>query len=254
MKESVAFLFIKENSEYYPVGTGFWFTGCQGNKGKKTYLVTAKHILQEHKKIHIRINSTKKESIFLDFDQKRTKVLIHRNPGVDIAFLPLSPPKDSECLILNEGMIIDQNFEDKIGMIEGDNVYFVGMIPQVYGAQKNTPVVRSGKIALVTDEPFEDEEGTSNYYYIDANCCDGNSGSPVFLKLATMNQYGMIEPSNTNVMLMGVLHGYLNEEREIQGKTKSRNLYFNDNIHIALVTKAKYLIDILTQEKKRYLK
>jgi hypothetical protein len=54
---------------------------------------------------------------------------------------------------------------------------------QYFGAKKNYPVVRSGTLALMTDEKIDTPTGPQNVFIAQLESWPGNSGSPVFLNL-----------------------------------------------------------------------
>ncbi len=230
IKECVAFIFFDKDEE--PIGTGFFL------EADACYFVTAKHVIEEYDTLYLRINR-KKKTKFITLDLVKNTPRYHWNEAVDIAVIKIRKQE----YMLNVGMLVDDNFQKAVPLCEGDDVFFIGLLPQVYGNLKNTPVVRKGTIALVTDEPLEVEGGAAPYFYIEANCYPGNSGSPVFLTLASMETGGSIIQSNKHVLLLGVMYGYINQTQEIKSGWKKINVI--ENVHIALVSPGQAILDII---------
>ncbi|MFC1774972.1 serine protease [Nanoarchaeota archaeon] len=240
IKNSIGFIFIDENFEKVPIGTGFWL-----EHNGFIYFVTAKHVIKDIKKFFIRLN-TKDKSVYVKYNVKKDgRPMYHKNNAVDIAVLKTVPPKNTEVSVLNSGCIVDKNFIDSVGLFEGDDVFFVGLLPQIFGNIRNTPVVRTGRIALITDEPFIDDIGCAHYHFIEANCYPGNSGCPVFVRIATMDTSGAMTYSNSMVMLLGVMYGYLNQIKEVGGGLISKPVEFDENVNIAMVSQGAALLEIL---------
>ena len=239
MKNTAAFVFTEDDEEKIPIGTGFWL-----EKDNESYFVTAKHMIEDEAEIYIRMN-TEKGLLFQEVELTKNQPLYHENPAIDIAIIPLKPRKGAKYFMINAGMLIDNEFVEKVGVIEGDDVFFIGLLPQFFGKLKNTPVVRTGKVALVTDELFEDEDGEALYFYIEAHCFPGNSGSPVFMRMASMDANGNISYAGNQVLLLGVMCGYLNQYREIRKGAKISKFNFDENVHIAMVSPAHGILDII---------
>lgn len=263
IKKVVTFLFT-DDGEVRPIGTGFWVVVPAKEDERKLfcYVVTARHVVNGLSRVLARLNlaSSNQPSGFarIDLTTGNTAPLLHPNPAVDIAAIPFAPPQDAgvDFKVLQKDMFATRDFRQRETVSEGDEVFFVGLMPQVYGKFRNTPVVRHGRIALVTDEPFETENGGANYLYIEANAYPGNSGSPVFLRLGPIRQRGTITVGDDRIMLLGVMHGYLQQSRPIgrvEVESENKILAFFENINIAMVCPVDYLAEVLEspEAKKR---
>ena len=260
IKKVVTFLFNDERQPE-PLGTGFWVAvPAQENHGKLfCYIVTAKHVISGRRSVMVRLNLVAGEQpsglARIELSSADHRPIVHENPAVDIAVIPYAPPQDAgvDFKVLQRGMLATMDFRERETVSEGDEVFFTGLMPQVYGRLRNTPVVRYGRIALVTDEPFVTEEGEANYLYVEANSYPGNSGSPVFLRFGPIRQAGGIRIGGDRIMLLGVMHGYLQQGRPIDQVVESENkvLAFFENINIAMVCPVDYLADILDSAEAR---
>lgn len=262
IKKVVTFLFTDEQSPR-PIGTGFWVAVSAKDEKEKLfcYVVTAKHVINGLSSVLLRLNLARphQQSGFarISLAVGNTTPILHPNPAVDIAAIPFAPPQDSgvDFKVLQKDMFATRDFRESETVSEGDEVFFTGLMPQVYGRLRNTPVVRYGRIALITDEPFETEDGKANYLYIEANSYPGNSGSPVFLRFGPIRQAGTTTIVGDRIMLLGVMHGYLQQGRSIDRidiKAANEALAFFENINIAMVCPVDYLAEILdSQEAKK---
>lgn len=263
IKKVVCFLFAKAQPPE-PLGTGFWVAVPARNKAETmfSYIVTAKHVVENKGCVFARLNLTSPDQpsgfANIDLASGNHRPILHSNPAVDIAVIPFAPPEDAgvDFKVIQKDMFALSDYRRDQSVSEGDEVFFTGLMPQVYGKLKNTPVVRYGRIALVTDEPFATDQGEAEYLYVEANSYPGNSGSPVFLRFGPTRKAGTITLGGDRIMLLGVMHGYLHQGRlldQVDVATASKTLAFLENINIAMVCPVDYLAEILDspEAKKR---
>jgi len=255
IKKVVTFLFTDEQSPR-PIGTGFWVAvpAKDEQQGLFCYVVTAKHVINGLESVLLRLNLTHPDQpsgfAKINLTTGNNTPILHSNPAVDIVVIPFAPPADAgvDFKVLQKEMFATSDFRKRETVSEGDEVFFTGLMPQVYGTLRNTPVVRYGRIALMTDEPFVTQDGKANYIYIEANSYPGNSGSPVFLRFGPIRQADSIIVGGDQIMLLGVMHGYLQQGRpvdRINVKSANETLAFFENINIAMVCPVDYLAEIL---------
>jgi len=261
IKKVVTFVFADEHPPR-PIGTGFW-VGIPAKDGADRifcYIVTAKHVVDGMDHVLARLNLAQPDQpsgfAKISLGTGNTQPILHSNPAVDIAVIPFAPPQDAgvDFKVIQKDMFALKDYRESQGVSEGDEVFFTGLMPQIYGKLKNTPVVRYGRIALVTDEPFVTKEGQAEYFYIEANSYPGNSGSPVFLRLGQTRQPGTITLGADRIMLLGVMHGYLQQGRlleEVDMPTGNKALAFLENINIAMVCPVDYLAEILDSDEAK---
>ena len=93
----------------------------------------------------------------------------------------------------------------------GDDVAIIGVYRNHVGKQRNIPVVRSGVIAAMPEEPVETFLGPMEAYLIEARSIGGVSGSPVYW-VSGRYRWGpdgyMIENDVARFSLMGLVHGH----------------------------------------------
>jgi S1-C subfamily serine protease len=130
------------------------------------------------------------------------------------------------------------------GFSEGDSVYFVGLMPQYYGEQKNYPVLRRGSVALLTDEEISTPTGRQKAFLVEMNVWPGNSGSPVFVEFSGMRNGALMLGGGT--AFIGIVQGHYNDV--IPAETvPSTNVYSGDsaNTGIGFVIPADAVLRIL---------
>jgi hypothetical protein len=80
-------------------------------------------------------------------------------------------------------MFVDDAQLKSDAIVEGDNLYFIGLMAQFYGSAHNYPVVRRGTLAMISDEKIDTPTGPQKVFIAELQSWPGNSGSPVFLSL-----------------------------------------------------------------------
>ncbi len=255
IKKAVTFLF-DENDPPGPLGTGFWVGLPKKDDPDKTfcYIVTARHVVEGRACLRVRMNlvpeSGSSELVGIDAASGPHEILYHPNPAVDVAAIPYAPAAsaDVDFRTIPRELFATKDFCLRENVGEGDEVFFVGLMPQFYGRLRNYPVVRHGRIALWTEEPFETDRGPASFIYVEANSYPGNSGSPVFLRFGQTRDSWVLRVGADRIMLLGVMHGYLPQAGRVEPVALAepgRILAFLENINIAMVVPVDYLSQLL---------
>jgi hypothetical protein len=174
------------------------------------FLVTARHVLFDAKgqrlsKLYLRMNH-KETGKALDFGPLRdNRWVLASDPAIDLAIYLGLPKQASYLRVPNSLFVSDQDVtENSIGI--GDEVFFVGLLPYHAGQEKITPIVRFGRLALLT------EEKTTNgqyYHFIDADNLPGHSGAPLFLWATPTRTSGHFVIASRIMKLWGVVSGVI---------------------------------------------
>jgi hypothetical protein len=138
---------------------------------------------------------------------------------------------------------------------EGSEVFFAGMFTPHMGSRRNFPIVRFGKLCLITDEKIRFDGEDRDLYLIEGYCFGGNSGAPVFFLTGYENPPGIDLGARRGMKLAGVLVGYFGVGVPVQTivtGSRTNNVAF-ENMGIAAVVPAQKVYEILfsEQEKKR---
>jgi hypothetical protein len=180
-----------------PLGTGFFVDYRDENSGKRfSYLVTAQHVLRDMdgaflSSVRIRLNLMSPaggvEFGFIDnipvSDAQGNLLWLHgEDQAADVVALPFLPDerKYEYAAISTRTFVKDAALLSE-SITEGEDVYFIGLMAQYYGAKRNYPLVRHGRLALLTDEDIDTPTGQQKIFIAALESWPGNSGSPVFL-------------------------------------------------------------------------
>lgn len=259
IKKVVAFVFILDkDGKPVPQGTGF-FIGVKHLQVPDSffvYLVTAKHVLQTSDKqswlptVFIRLNKKEEGADMLRLDLipegTRKNVFVHEDPSVDLAVVPaMLDVQKYDFKFIPEDFITTKADYQKLGISEGSEVFFSGLFVPHVGEQRNYPIVRFGRVALVTDEKINLGGVRTELYLMEANAYGGNSGSPVFFYLGADRQPGSIILGPPIIKLAGVISGHFNDIVPVQIAHTENVPVVSPNLGIAGVVPAYKLHEIL---------
>lgn len=269
--KSVCFVGIKlaggENvGDFYPFATGFFVFVTQGNF-IFNYLVIAKHSLDSAIKhtdtIYVRLNKKDGGVENRPINIKTRNWIAWENKGIDLAVIAYGIDQDRfdylpipiEMFATNE--IINQQW---IGL--GDDVFVTGLFKGRIGEQKNIPIVRTGIISAMPDEPIKSGDDEFSVYLLELRSIGGISGSPVFVYLDRHRSVPTLLPQNMNsyFYFLGTIRGHWDLDKK--KAEKQTTLSMDDmqvssdaplgyskaetlNLGIALVTPAQDLYEML---------
>jgi hypothetical protein len=257
LKKAVCFIFIEEDGELKENGTGF-FVGIENQDKTRhaAYLVTAKHVLKSQKagpfypRVAIRLlkkaGGVEQLLINLTPAGENKNVFIHNDDSVDLAVIPFLPQRDIfEFKLIPQTMFIDRIDRNSHRITEGTDVFFVGMFTPHIGRDKNFPIIRFGKIAMLSDEPIDTDGQQTLLYLVETFAFGGNSGSPAFLYFG-LEPGVLVTSGSENIQLFGVISGAfqsVNIIQEVQDLS-SKKLIWN-NMGITAVVPSFFLKDLL---------
>jgi hypothetical protein len=191
--------FVMENGHLS--GSGF-FAFVYEDEFTLTYFITAKHVVwNEWRKrgakfppdgeVTIRIN--RHRSGIKEINLKRSEWLYHEDRFVDLCAVPITEP---EHRYLSEGDVSPIHITNLAAsfsspgiraeqMMLGDEVFITGAFLQRLGETKNIPIVRTGNIAALCEEPVEFLSPRHPAYLVETRSLGGISGSPVWFDPTT---------------------------------------------------------------------
>ena len=161
-------------------------------------------------------------------DGDNRTVFTHGDPSVDIAVIPFLPDqKKFDFKVLPEDLITTKDVYKSLKIREGSDIFFTGLFTPYPGAEKNYPVVRFGRVALVTDEKIEWKGKRMHLYLIEAGSYGGNSGAPVFFYLGSDREPGSLMVGSPILKLAGVMQGTFLDVQEVKIiETKTVPMFF----------------------------
>jgi len=262
VKSVVVFIFVEREGKLIPNGTAF-LVGVK-NLSEPTifsvYLVTARHVLCKPdtteflEKVYVRVNrkdgGSEVGTIPIKVTGDNKTVFVHGDPSVDIAAIPFLPDlKRFDFKFLPDELITTQKDYDSLKIREGSDVFFTGLFTPYPGSEKNYPVVRFGRVALVTDEKIEWQGKQMSLYLIEAGSYGGNSGAPVFFYLGSDRDPGSLIVGPPVLKLAGIMQGTFRDAQEIKVIETKRIPISLSNMGIAAIVPAYKLHDLLFSEE-----
>lgn len=263
VKEIVSFIFVPgKDGKPIPYGTGF-FVGVKLSERPEysaIYFVTAKHVLRRpdnrsfYSAVFLRLNKKggKAEMIRLPLSVSgiRKNVFVHKDSTVDLVVIPVSPDSQRyDYKFLPEDYITTKDDYKELKIREGSEIFFTGLFSHHIGEYRNYPIVRFGRVSLVTDEKINWGGQKTELYLVESASYGGNSGSPVFFYLGAEREPGTLRVGNPVLKLAGVMMGSFGERRPIQIIETAKVAFAISNIGIAAVIPAYKLHEILFGEE-----
>ncbi len=258
-KKTVAFIFkVDDEKKVSPYGTGFFVSVPVEKSSDRVsgYFVTAKHVLQDEKgnflpEIVLRLNQRDGNATYAPYQLNPENILLHEENEVDIAVIPIAPEQTTiDYKFIQHDLISTPEYIKQNQIEEGDDVFFTGLFTSYLGKKKNHPIIRFGKVALMTDEKIDWKEKdkpaiSTELYLVECQSFGGNSGSPIFFNLSPMRKPGVMSVGGSKITLAGVIKGSFLSANEIGVIGKTEELYSSENVGISAVTPAYKLKEIL---------
>ena len=174
-------------------GTAFFVeVPAQDNQGNHSYIVTARHVIEEIQHtssdqvyVKINVNSTEDRPAGVRYiGVPFARWQFPRNPTIDLAVALWNPTPSKlrlqyETVPLDMLATIDFIREEMIGI--GELIFYPGCFTSHQETTRNIPIVRTGHIAAMPHEPFRDKHRDVEAYLVEAFSIGGFSGAPVFI-------------------------------------------------------------------------
>ena len=258
VKNTVAFIYVPGlNRQIVPNGTGF-FIGVEDLNKKDyftVYLVTAKHVLQTSGKkwlpfFVLRLNKKDGSSELVPVpiipEGEKKNVFIHEDPSVDLAVVPALPDqKVYNFKFLPASMLTGKVDFDKLGIGEGSDVFFTGLFLPYPGYERNYPIVRFGRVALLTEEKIDWNGELLDLYLVESGSFGGSSGSPVFFYFGSDRRPGVLALGPPVIKIAGIMKGTFQDVQPLKTIETAKILAAPSSMGISAVIPAYKLHDII---------
>ncbi len=252
---------------YDPNGTGF-FVGVEHPSKDRSYvyLVTAKHVVLKengkgfYNRIGVRINKKNGKSelvgIPLTAAGSGKNLFVHPDATVDLAVIPFAPNGEYfDHKFLPDTLVTSREDVAGLKITEGSEVFFTGLFVQHIGDEKNHPIVRFGRVALMTEERIRWNGDTRvQVYLVESASYGGNSGSPVFFFLGPEREPGSFTIGGRVLRLAGVMQGTFNDIQPVRVIDTARVPVSLASNGIAAVVPAYKLREILFGQELKTLR
>jgi hypothetical protein len=243
------FLCVDTGGEQFRmVGTAFVLSV---NDPISLYLVTARHCVEKARQygnLYVRFNKVRGGSEVIELRQEWYSP---ESDADDVAVLPLPitvfPTFDIVPFLIPVWILTEQNVQGEgIGIGIGDDLVSLGLFTHRDGKHENHPIMRSGIIAAMPDEPLEDPNSGLEYdaYLAEIRSIGGLSGSPVFVVLPPDRMRKVSEESYRAYFLLGLMRGHWPKDpQEFADFGESEQEQINTGI--AIVTPIEKAVDII---------
>jgi hypothetical protein len=145
-----------------PIGSGFVVGLAQkGNppgtwKGWK-FLVTCEHVIAGRSAVILRLNRIDSQEVVcfslpLIRQGAEQNVFSSDGPGVDLVAINIPDIPNTDPVIFDYTLILDNQSMKELEVHEGTEVFAVGYLLGYSGLKQNYPVTKFGKVALLTEE------------------------------------------------------------------------------------------------------
>jgi hypothetical protein len=221
------------------------------------YLITAKHCVEGacdgYGNLFCRLNMTAGGTKLVELPHYSSRWILSEDADVAVLAMPFDNTGEDVMSIPVDTLATESVMKkEQIGM--GDEIFSIGLFKNLHGNKRNIPIVRSGIIASVPDEPLQDPKSGQDYraFLIEARSIGGLSGSPVFMAIRNKGEMHPaprgFNPWVHSLALLGLIRGHWDlEDREILSD-------FGDNVErlnmgIAIVTPAQEIEKVLMSDE-----
>lgn len=183
------------------------------------YLVTARHVLDGIRSLGldeliVRINVPGQQPRRIRCPLR--EFVCHPDATADVAMVHSSASMEWDGVEVISWMVsVDAGqpgdslrLDPRVG--PGSPVSIVGMFRHHVGQERNLPIVRTGNIAAMPEEPVQTKLGPMMAALVEARSIGGLSGSPVFVHYAPFRQETHPEAIG-GIQLLGLMHGHFDE-------------------------------------------
>lgn len=183
------------------------------------YFVTARHVLDGIRSLGldeliVRINVPGQQPRRIRCALR--EFVCHPDPTADVAMVHTSASIEWDGVEAISWMISggggepgdSLRLDPRVG--PGSPVSIVGMFRHHVGQDRNIPIVRTGNIAAMPEEPVQTRLGPMVAALIEARSIGGLSGSPVFVHYAPPRPDAHPEAIG-GIQLLGVMHGHFDD-------------------------------------------
>jgi hypothetical protein len=250
-----------QQTKWLTEGTGFLYGSFTeidssvpppNNKRYRVFLVTAKHVVQEHcARLHtdldVRLNAKDPSKGGQGFSIPNQPPageggwFFHPDPKIDIAVVVVDLNKAKQQGFEPDWFASDAHAanKEKLKSLEvsaGDGIFALGFPMNLAGEQRNYVIVREGVIARIS----EMLDGASQTFMVDSFVFPGNSGSPVVLRPEILSIAGT--KSQNTAYLIGIVLSYIPyQDVAISPQTGRARISFEENSGLAQVLPVDYI-------------
>jgi hypothetical protein len=248
-KDSVCFLCTKQSTGAYHYGATAFFVSVPGEQDPSfefIYIVTAKHCIENARqalsRLSLRLNRGDK-AVFVEERSCLQDTWIFSDTA-DVALARFCGGEGFSINWIEYAGFLTESLLQQHDIGIGDELYIPGLFTRRVGQERNIPILRSGMIAAMPEEPLLHENTNEPYhaYLIEVRSIGGLSGSPVFVSTHAGTQISFKNhrfKQTYEYYLLGLVRGHWDIIEHEAEKT---------NAGIAIVTPIVEVRDLLFRE------
>lgn len=227
IRNSVLFIFADNSnpcslsSKVLPLGTGF-VIGLRPTANPESihkFVITNRHVLANRTRVILRFNNTLNNASICHRADLTTAMMTPKDKSIDLAAISIPDINGTSPTVLDYSYVLGVKELKQAEIVEGTEVVAMGYLQPYAGFTKNFPVMRFGKIALLTHERWWSADGSSREqgYIVEIYNVGGSSGSPVVLQPSQVrvNSNNQFQKRRIPPYLIGVIKGHPNSIAEI---------------------------------------
>jgi hypothetical protein len=223
---------------------------------RHVYFVTAKHVAEDLKdhSPYILVNSRDEGQTHLtNFGPRWFFHPTDKNADVAILQVAEQPNLAPRMAVLTKDFVTNDDIASREWVDVGDEVFVTGLFTLAPGQKRNTPIVRTGNIAMIPSEQIQTELGFSDVYLVEGRSIGGLSGSPVFVRRTETFKIQLPDKRITEVncpgpfKLLGLMQGHWIIDPSEANNASIQHVQKGVNAGIAIVTPAIKILEILNQ-------
>lgn len=258
IRNCVAFVtYQNSNGAAKIAGTGFFivYQPLAFVELSRSFFITARHVIERASRnsadgiVRIRGNHKDKCKGLIDVETSLEDWVFHRDdyPYIDVAALPSDGGPEMGASLLRVCPEWNERFNNIADPQYGDKVFLPGLFSRHPGKKRNIPVMRSGIIAALPEEPIDTEEGDIHGFIIEVHSVGGLSGSPV-LREYEVPPWGEDDegPRGIDYDLLGILSASWKRDDESDPDIDARSL----SLGMAIVIPLSTIIDVIDPDMK----
>lgn len=238
------------------VASGFLYGDLIEKNKYKIFLVTNRHVLEDHEIVYLRFNPEAAErareyELVLKESNGTLNWFAHPDHNVDVAIIPivasiLREQKIRFAWFYSDKHVMDRTKANELGLTEGDGIFVLGFPMGLVGEERNFVIVRQGCIARIRDTLA----GTSKEFLVDSTVFPGNSGGPVVTKPDAISIQGTKSIGAAN--LIGMVKAYVPyRDVAISAQTKQPRIIFEENSGLTTVIPIDFVIETVQEAIKK---
>lgn len=240
---------------------------------QSTYVVTNRHMIREPgpdgtsgkgpylMSIQVRVNTKTVDLKGIQYKAVDVPVMSNTgqffcfvdtaDPDADLAICPIPLDSGMDVKTIGPDSFLSRERLKQAGVDETNEIFFAGLFSSFSGVNRNYPVVRHGKIAMLAGErmPVLEAGRTAEVYLGDVMSFGGNSGSPVMVRYGGASDFGL---GPAGYYLLGTMQGYFNVNVPITVQTAVAQGVAAENSGVAVIVPALKINEIISSSGMSY--